>query len=215
MNKELKNKITFLKKEVENSKNEMRKKDEKLLIYLSQYDKIASENANNINEIENLEEELMNKKTEMDKKTQKINELMNKNIGLEHEMNQLKIYYKSKEYNNSNIKDNYNNSENDYTEMNKDNDINDINREIEENYNYKNEEINDNDKYEELSIDELHSRRNTLLKERNDITFLYNKLPIKLVNKEQMKQKIELENKLTKINNNLMKIRLQLKNYNQ
>ena len=60
----------------------------------------------------------------------------------------------------------------------------------------------------------MQNQRNELIKERKEITFLYDKLPIKLVNKEQINEKAELEKKLNKINNQLMKIRLQLKNYN-
>ena len=214
MNKELINKISYLKKEVEFSKNEMRKKDEKLLIYLDKYDKISSENAYNIAEIENLEEELMNRKTEMDKKTKKINELMNKNIGLEKKMDQLKIYYQSKENTNKNLNKDYNYMKYNNSEEKDNNRHNDIGKEGEENNNQYRENILE-DEYEELSVDELHTKRNKLIKERNDITFLYNKLPVKLVSKEQIRQKNELERKLTKINNDLMKIRLQLKNYNQ
>jgi len=51
LNKELINRITLLKKEVEYSKKEMRKKDEKILRYLNRFDKIASENAYNNAEI--------------------------------------------------------------------------------------------------------------------------------------------------------------------
>lgn len=64
-------------------------------------------------------------------------------------------------------------------------------------------------------MEELHNKRNEFIKERDNITILYEKLPIKLINKEQFIQKQELENKLKEINNNLMKIRLQLKIYNQ
>ena len=64
-------------------------------------------------------------------------------------------------------------------------------------------------------IDELHSRRNNLIKERNEITVLYNKLPINIIDKEQIEQKTELENRLAKINKDLMKIRLQLKNISE
>ena len=220
MNKELINKITILKKEVEYSKNEMRKKDEKLLKYLNRFDKIASENAYNNAEILNLEEELMNRKNEMDIKNKKINELMNINFGLEKEMNQLKTYYKAKGSNNNTIKN--------IKSINRENNFNENNMEKDNNKINENEDINNNqysdkkceaenknkENFEELSVDELHSRRNSLIKERNEITVLYNKLPIKIESKEQMRQKIDLENKLTRINNDLMKIRLQLKNYN-
>ena len=182
----------------------MRRKDEKFLRYLDKFDKIASENAYNIAEIENLEEELMNKRNEMDMKTKKINELMNKNIGLEKKMDRLKIYYQSKENSNRNLID-YN-SKDEYIDKKN----NRINEKEENNIKYTD---NRKEEFDELSLDELHSRRNALIKERNDITFLYNKLPCKLLSKEQKRQKNEIENKLTKINNDLMKIRLQLKNY--
>ena len=48
MNQELKDKITLLKKEVEFSKNEIRKKDEILMRYLNKFDKITSENSYNM-----------------------------------------------------------------------------------------------------------------------------------------------------------------------
>ena len=124
-------------------------------------------------------------------------------------MNQLKIYYKSKENSNKKLVK-YKSSEIDYSKNNRDNDI-DIGNEEKYNKSEENRMIS----FEELSLDELHTKRNQLLKERNDITFLYNKLPIKFISKEQMRQKAELENKLTKVNNDLMKIRLQIKNFNQ
>ena len=203
INEELKNKITELKKEVELSKNELKKKDKKLLKYLNKYDKIASENALNMFEIENLEEELMKNKNEMYIKTKRIKELTDKNNGLEQEMNKLKIYYKNKDYifeyskrdNNNKIDLNKMNINNDKQNIKKENDI-------------------ENDNFEGLGEEELHNKRNEYIKERDKITNLYEKLPIKLVSKEQFNQKQELENRLKKINNNLMKIRLQLKIYN-
>ena len=85
-----------------------------------------------------------------------------------------------------------------------------INEKEENNIKYSD---NRKDQFNEFSLDELHSRRNSLIKARNDITFLYNNLPTKLISNEQKRQKNEIENKLKKINNDLMKIRLQLKNY--
>ena len=200
----------------------MKKKDEKILRYLNRFDKIASENAYNNAEILNLEEELMNRKNEMDMKTKKINELMNINMGLEQEMNQLKIYYKSKE-NKKSKNTNSNNFENNYLNSNEpeNEDFNNEQLNEEKNIDYENQyESNNNEEMEnqynfgEL-IDELHSRRNNLIKERNEITVLYNKLPINIVDKEQIEQKAELENRLAKINKDLMKIRLQLKNISE
>ena len=167
----------------------------------------------------------MNRKNEMDMKTKKINELMNINMGLEQEMNQLKIYYKSKE-NNKKLKNN-NYLENDYINTNEpeNKDNNSINEDFNEQLNEEqdneysnqyenNEEMEDQKNFGEL-IDELHSRRNNLIKERNEITVLYNKLPINIVDKEQIEQKAELEERLAKINNDLVKIRLQLKNMSE
>ena len=216
MNKELINKITLLKKEVEYSKKEMRKKDEKILRYLNRFDKIASENAYNNAEIFNLEEELMNRKNEMDMKTKKINELMNINMGLEQEMNQLKIYFKSKEKNkNLKNKNDYINSTEKENKYNNDKNYYDFNNLVkgEENINHY-EEIEEQCNFEELSVEELHNKRNSLIKKRNGINTLFNKLPIKL-DDEQIVKKIELENKLKKINKDLVKIRLQLKNISQ
>ena len=216
LNKELINRITLLKKEVEYSKKEMRKKDEKILRYLNRFDKIASENAYNNAEILNLEEELMNRKNEMDLKTKKINELININIGLEQEVNQLKTHYKLKA-NNKNLKnknDYINSNETEYKTNNK-KDGNFNNKENDEETINKYEEIEEQCNFEELNIEQLHSKRNSLIKKRNQINALYNKLPIKIVDDETIEQKIQLENKLKKINNDLVKIRLQLKNISQ
>ena len=131
--------------------------------------------------------------------------LTDKNNGLEQEMNQLKIYYKNKknifEYSK---RDNNKNLQKDLKKII----TNDILPTKEEN---NRENLN----FEGLSVEELHNKRNEFIKERDNITILYEKLPIKLINKEQFIQKQELENKLKEINNNLMKIRLQLKIYNQ
>ena len=210
INKKLINKITELKKEVEFTKKEMKRKDQKLLKFVNKYDKIATENALNKVEIENLEEELLNKKNESINKTKKIKELTDKNIGLEQKMNQLKIYYEKKDDINE-----FSKKENkQYMKKIKKIDINLDSRNKKENLRNTNNEENTKN-FEDLSIEELHNERNALIKERDEITFLYNKLPIKLVSKEQINQKNTFEKRLKKINNNLMKIRLQLKNYNQ
>lgn len=210
MNKELINKITILKKEVEFSKNEMKKKDEKLKRYLNKFDEITSENVFNMAEIENLEEELLDKKNEIDIKTKKIRELTDKNNGLEQEMAQLKIYYENKNRNGKNI----NKINKSYMKDLNKNDS--ISEKIKKKKNQVKEDIlEEKIKLEELSTEELHNKRNNLIKERNKIKALYDKLPIKLVSKEEIQQKAELENQLNKINNYLMKIRLQLKVNNQ
>ena len=150
INEELKNKITELKKEVELSKNELKKKDKKLLKYLNKYDKIASENALNMFEIENLEEELMKNKNEMYIKTKRIKELTDKNNGLEQEMNKLKIYYKNKDYIFEYSKRDNKNYKADLNKININNDKQYI----------KNESNIENDNFEGLSEEELHNKRN-------------------------------------------------------
>ena len=208
MNKHLINKITELKREMEFTRKEMIKKDKKLLIYVNKYDKIATENVNNMAEIENLEEELLNKQDEMDFKTKKIKELTNKNIDLEKEMKKLKVYYKKKE----NFIYNKKSNKNENKDNNKSN--NSIEEKNEKEICEKFQQLEENINYENFSIDELHNERNALIKERNEKTLLYDKLPIKLVTKEQINLKAELEKDINIINNKLMKIRLQIKSYN-
>ena len=208
MNKHLINKITELKREMEFTRKEMIKKDKKLLIYVNKYDKIATENVNNMAEIENLEEELINKQDEMDFKTKKIKELTNKNIDLEKEMKKLKVYYKKKE----NFIYNKKSNKNENKDNNKSN--NSIEEKNEKEICEKFQQLEENINYENFSIDELHNERNALIKERNEKTLLYDKLPIKLVTKEQINLKAELEKDINIINNKLMKIRLQIKSYN-
>ena len=66
-------------------------------------------------------------------------------------------------------------------------------------------------KYDGLNEEELKKIRDRLLVERNDITNLYNKIPLKVHKMEQIKKREESEKKLAQINNDLMQIRLKLK----
>ena len=125
-------------------------------------------------------------------------------------MAQLKIYYENKNRNGKNI----NKINKSYMKDLNKNDS--ISEKIKKKKNQVKEDIlEEKIKLEELSTEELHNKRNNLIKERNKIKTLYDKLPIKLVSKEEIQQKAELENQLNKINNYLMKIRLQLKVNNQ
>ena len=207
INKQLLNKITELKKEMEFTKREMRKKDEKLLIYVNKYDKIDTEKENNKDKNENLEEELINKQDEIDSKSKKNKELTNKNIDLEQDMNKIKINYKRKGNLNDFNKKKYKMKNKDLDKTNEEKNK----KEISIKFKHLEENIN----YEDLSIDELHNERNVLIKERDEMTILYDKLPIKLVTKEQINLKTELEKNINIINNKLMKIRLQIKSFNQ
>ena len=207
INKQLLNKITELKKEMEFTKREMRKKDEKLLIYVNKYDKIDTEKENNKDKNENLEEELINKQDEIDSKSKKNKELTNKNIDLEQDMNKIKINYKRKGNLNDFNKKKYKMKNKDLDKTNEEKNK----KEISIKFKHLEENIN----YEDLSIDELHNERNVLIKERDEMTILYDKLPIKLVTREQINLKTELEKNINIINNKLMKIRLQIKSFNQ
>ena len=207
INKQLLNKITELKKEMEFTKREMRKKDEKLLIYVNKYDKIDTKKENNKDKNENLEEELINKQDEIDSKSKKNKELTNKNIDLEQDMNKIKINYKRKGNLNDFNKKKYKMKNKDLDKTNEEKNK----KEISIKFKHLEENIN----YEDLSIDELHNERNVLIKERDEMTILYDKLPIKLVTKEQINLKTELEKNINIINNKLMKIRLQIKSFNQ
>ena len=144
----------------------------------------------------------------MDFKTKKIKELTNKNIDLEKEMKKLKVYYKKKE----NFIYNKKSNKNENKDNNKSN--NSIEEKNEKEICEKFQQLEENINYENFSIDELHNERNALIKERNEKTLLYDKLPIKLVTKEQINLKAELEKDINIINNKLMKIRLQIKSYN-
>ena len=207
INKQLLNKITELKKEMEFTKREMRKKDEKLLIYVNKYDKIDTEKENNKDKNENLEEELINKQDEIDSKSKKNKELTNKNIDLEQDMNKIKINYKRKGNLNDFNKKKYKMKNKDLDKTNEEKNKKQIS--------IKFKHLEENINYEDLSIDELHNERNVLIKERDEMTILYDKLPIKLVTKEQINLKTELEKNINIINNKLMKIRLQIKSFNQ
>ena len=88
----------------------------------------------------------------MEIKTKKINELMNKNIDLKQEVNELKIKFKFKEYNSSEI--NYN----DYNIYNTFNDKEYKDKFEEYNYNQY-EDNNIKTEFEELSLDELHNKK--------------------------------------------------------
>ena len=137
----------------------MKKKDEKLKRYLNKFDEITSENVFNMAEIENLEEELLDKKNEIDIKTKKIRELTDKNNGLEQEMAQLKIYYENKNRNGKNI----NKINKSYMKDLNKNDS--ISEKIKKKKNQVKEDIlEEKIKLEELSTEELHNKRNNLIK---------------------------------------------------
>ena len=177
------------------------------MIYVNKYDKIDTEKENNKDKNENLEEELINKQDEIDSKSKKNKELTNKNIDLEQDMNKIKINYKRKGNLNDFNKKKYKMKNKDLDKTNEEKNK----KEISIKFKHLEENIN----YEDLSIDELHNERNVLIKERDEMTILYDKLPIKLVTKEQINLKTELEKNINIINNKLMKIRLQIKSFNQ
>ena len=125
-------------------------------------------------------------------------------------------------YNPNNIKEKYNEEENEdessSNEEYKNNKKEDFIKKEKDNDNIKNNTDNKNiqkekrkSKYDGLSAEELKKIRDKLLVERNDITNIYNKIPLKVHKMEQIKKREESEKKLAQINNDLMQIRLKLK----
>ena len=189
-NKELVKAINELKREVAKSKNEINFKDEKLRKFLDNFELISNENAANKAKIENLEEQLFSKDSEMSQKSKKINELLNLNNDLENEMNKMKIYYDHK---NSIVEEDYE----------------------DENLNKPAKKIHE-ENFDNYGFEDLQNKRNQLIKNRNELNVLYEKFNNeheRLKYKEGNLDKSEVEDMLTKINNDLMKIRLKLKNY--
>ena len=126
--------------------------------------------------------------------------------------------YNKNNYNNIKEKEKYNEEENEDESIsneeyknNRQEDYkdNNINKENKENKNIAKEKKKS--KYDGLNEEELKKIRDKLLVERNDITNLYNKIPLKVHKMEQIKKREESEKKLAQINNDLMQIRLKLK----
>ena len=126
----------------------------------------------------------------MSQKSKKINELLNLNNDLENEMNKMKIYYDHK---NSIVEEDY-----------EDENLNKPAKKIQE------------ENFDNYGFEDLQNKRNQLIKNRNELNVLYEKFNNeheRLKYKEGNLDKSEVEDMLTKINNDLMKIRLKLKNY--
>jgi hypothetical protein len=132
-----------LKREVENSKNLINKKDETLKKYLDNYEKVEQENNLIKNKIENLECELNLKQNEMNEKTNKIKELKNINGDLEVEMNKLKKIYNDESTLNKETRQNFDLIKNNYTEIKNQYDLLNIKYQTlsDENFNYKRDKL--------------------------------------------------------------------------
>jgi hypothetical protein len=142
-NNQLLEKISFLLKEVENSKNVINIKNEALKKYVNNYDKMEKENNYIKSKIVNLEGELNIKKNEMNEKTNKINELRNINGDLETEMNKLKKIYNEESNLNKETRQNYDLIKNNYTEIKNQYDLLNIKYQTlsDENFNYKRDKL--------------------------------------------------------------------------
>ena len=136
-------KINFLQKEVENSKNLIYKKDETLRKYLDNYEKVEKENNFIKSKIENLQGELNVKKNEMNEKTTKINELENINGDLEQEMNKLKEIFNAESTINKETRQNYDLIKNNYADIKNQYDLLSIKYQTlsDENFNYKRDKL--------------------------------------------------------------------------
>jgi len=197
---------------IENRKNLESKNKKQNLKIIPNYKKLECDNLKKSKEIENLKEELRNQKIMMDEKKEIINELKNINQNLEKQVSDLtyKYYYDKvmKKNNNSNSNSNLirKNKILDFFNVQNKN-ITDINNKKEQIHNLKEDKKRDNK--ENISIfDELIRKKNKLIQIRKETNDEYFNLSNK---KENMKYRNFLEQKLEKINNSLMKIRINLK----
>ena len=178
------------------------------LIEIPNYKKLECDNLRKSKEIENLKEELKNQKIMMDEKKEIINELKNINHNLEKQVNDLtyKYYYDKimKKNNNSNlIRKNI--MLGFFDELNKN--ATDLDYKKEQIQNLKEDKKRDN-KENNSFFDELIRKKNRLIQIRKETNDEYFNLSNK---KENLKYRNFLEKKLDKINNSLMKIRINLK----
>jgi len=198
---------------IENKKDLERKNKNQNLIEIPNYKKLECDNLRKSKEIENLKEELKNQKIMMDEKKEIINELKNINQNLEKQVSDLTykfIYDKvMKKNNNSNSNLIRKNKILDFfNEQNKN--ITDLDNKKKLVQNLK--EDNKRDNKENSSIfDELIRKKNKLIQIRKETNDEYFNLSNK---KENLKYRNFLEQKLDKINNSLMKIRINLKKLN-
>jgi len=197
---------------IENRKNLESKNKKQNLKIIPNYKKLECDNLKKSKEIENLKEELRNQKIMMDEKKEIINELKNINQNLEKQVSDLtyKYYYDKvmKKNNNSNSNSNLIRKKKILDFFNVQNkNITDINNKKEQIHNLKEDKKRDNK--ENISIfDELIRKKNKLIQIRKETNDEYFNLSNK---KENMKYRNFLEQKLEKINNSLMKIRINLK----
>ena len=198
---------------IENIKDLESKNKRQNLIEIPNYKKLECDNLKKSKEIENLKEELKNQKIMMDEKKEIINELKNINQNLEKRVNDLtyKYYYDKimKKNNNSNSNLIRKNKILDYfNEQNKN--ISDLDYKKEQIQNLKEDTKRDNKENIPI-IDELIRKKNKLIQIRKETNDEYFNLSNK---KENLKYRNFLEQKLDKINNSLMKIRINLKKLN-
>ena len=180
------------------------------LIEIPNYKKLECDNLRKSKEIENLKEELKNQKIMIDEKKEIINELKNINQNLEKQVNDLtyKYYYDKimKKNNNSNSNLIRKNIILDFfDERNKN--VSYLDYKKEQIQNLKEDKKRDN-KENNSFFDELIRKKNKLIQIRKETNNEYFNLSNK---KENLKYRDFLEKKLDKINNSLMKIRINLK----
>ena len=68
-------------------------------------------------------------------------------------------------------------------------------------------------KFAKLSYPELQSKRDELIREKKEIINIYWKIPSKTTNQQQINKRINLENKMDEIKNDLSEIKMRLKYY--
>ena len=193
---------------IENRNDLENRNKNKNLIEVPNYKKLECDNLRKSKEIETLKEELKNQKLMMDEKKEIINELKNINQNLEKQVSDLryKYYYDKviKKNNNSNSNLIRKNKIFDY--FNEEN-INELNEKKDQIQNLKEGKERDNKENNSI-FDELIRKKNKLIQIRKKTNDEYFNLSNK---KENLKYRNFLEKKLDKINNSLMKIRINLK----
>ena len=206
---EIKNNNNIIIKDDENERDYFgENKNNKNLIYNTNYEKLENDNLKKSKEIQSLKEELKNQKLINNEKKEIINELQNINHNLENQVNNLKYKY----YLGKNIGKYNNLSDLNLDEENKKYDFLLNKYKIVNNLKYKEPKFKEKIYNEDnnLNYNELIQKKNILIQIRKKINNKYFNLSDK---KENQKYKDILENKLDKINNSLLKIRTRLNNF--
>ena len=206
-NKELLDKINKLQQFIDDSKNQVEERDQKIKIYLSTYEKISSENEQNKKKIENLKYELNAKNTEVEEKQKKIYELNHINSNLENKMNILKKEYVNEAINNKETKENYAMIKNNYNDIKNQYDLLNMKYQTlsDENYNFRRDKLlyEKELKTKNLMIENLLQSNSSLKK--NELNGRINKLEFNKIEETENEKYFKTQENEDKINKNEQK----------